>query len=371
MRKPTISAIHRVRTRCTTVQLATGLTSRGISLQRGRFSSAAALHTSVVATVLFAGCSSKEADIGHTETGALRAIALAPFGAALDTAYGNLLSGDSTCIAVSNNSGGASPQVDLYFPDGRLRASIDHVGAGPGELLAVDGLAVVGDHVRVWDRSIARVSTFTCDGELVDALPIPVLGMDLAASRDGSFALGLFRSEEAYAVRYRDGAIIDSLGPRILARKSGANDRVLALPDGGFAVLDVSAGFLLEFGAIGRNPTAIDTLPEAVASLLRGRFWTDPDATPRPIDDRPMSVTSAIVLSGRRLFLTSSQGGDLARPFGVLIDLETKSGKRIIGPRDSVAMVGLDGRGKLIVGGDTVITVTADSVFRYLLTKSQ
>ena len=115
----------------------------------------------------------------------------------------------------------------LYFsPDGALKRSVGRRGDGPGEFRLPQFLGHAGDTVWVYDYSLARLTRFNAEGDLIDIVNLtPPLPSALALGRlpDGSFlfmgqwrsnvarnAQGLMRDTVA-VVRYRDGVRADTV----------------------------------------------------------------------------------------------------------------------------------------------------------------
>ncbi len=335
------------------------------SMTRGRVTHRVAF----AVLVLITGLACHAAGDGAPTLRREQLVPLAARSRAFDSSYGDLAIAASGCLAVARETGGAHPEVETFAPDGQRLGRWSAVGSGPGELGAIDGLSHVADSLVVWDRANARLSWLDCEARPIRSATVPLVGLSVAATRFDTVFFAFDPVLPAYGQWVIAGQPRDTVGPRIMPRLRGARDVFATSPDGRLGVLDVSAGVLLRFRPGHSLPDAWDTLPESIQHPLRGamreRF---PEST--AIQQMPITAMAApwIQFLGTDTLaigyppLPAGQGVVMVKwPIGEAAAIG------VMQPTDSLAALGSYAATAPILLGDTLVQVSRDSVYRFLI----
>lgn len=87
---------------------------------------------------------------------------------------------------------GGTYELRYYDASGRFLSALGGRGAGPGEFQQVDRLDVTGDSLRIFDRSLQRISIFTIDGGFIRSFGLPGVVESPRPEPRGWFADGSF-----------------------------------------------------------------------------------------------------------------------------------------------------------------------------------
>lgn len=287
---------------------------------------------------------------------------------AIDTAYGDHLVYASACIAVAHSNGTNNPDVEFYALDGKRVAVWQAQGAGPGEVGSIDAISSWQDSIVVYDRANARLMVLDCTGHPIRSVRVPFNGMQVVASGDNYFAMGDDAVAPIYGVWIVGGVVQDTI-PRIGPRLRAAQDYMMPHGSGGLAILDGSAGALALYRRGESIPYRIDTLPERLTAPQREAFqysWADYpkmlEVKPYPLVMSWTAMPNDTTLAIGYIPFPSAKGVAFA-----LWHLGSTEFVQIPQPQDSLLQSALQDQDRTILRGDTVISLTRDTLFRFLL----
>ncbi len=323
----------------------------------------------IAATLSLMACSADESMDSGSAYRPITLSALPSFGSAVDTSYGDRIVSAGSCLAIARSSGTDTPEVEVFSTGGARLGRWGTPGSGPNEVRAIDGMAATRDTILVWDRGNTRLTYLDCAAQAVRSHELRFAGLSIVATGRETAVLTLDPVADSYGIWIVDGQIGDSIGPRVAPRLRAARDHATSIPNGGLAVLDVSAGALVRYRRGEVAPEAIDTLPESIQRPLREAFrqlWKgSSEIEAMPV--APLSPLWIQVLPGDTLAVgfpeyPSSNGVAIA-----LWHIGDSSFRAIAHPADSLLALGVYSSSGPVFSGDTLIGVTRDSVFRLLL----